>query len=415
MEAFRLVAVRAGAEGRARHLDAPMVGRDRELATLTDAWRRAVDERTPHLVTLVAPAGVGKSRLVREFIERVRADGGRALVGRCLSYGEGITYWPVRELVHQAAGITEADDQAEARAKVAALVGADAGRRRVASRVAVGRRPVVRRRRPGGAVLGRPPAPRAPRRRAAHARRPRGPPLGRGHPARPRRLRRRPRRRRPAPAPRHGPPGAHGAPAGVRRLRARPRPCSASSRSAPTPRARCSTPSRAARPIPRPLRARILDAAEGNAAVRRGVPRPAPRRRAPAASETGRWTRAPGIDAVAVPPTRPGAARRPARGAAGGRAQRRPAGLGDRPQLRGRGARGRSTPTRSPDLDAQPPRPRAQGAPAARPRRADRRRRLPLPPRPDPRRRVRGAAQGRTRGAPRAVRRTGSSRRRATA
>ncbi len=61
-----------------------MVGRERELATLTDAWRRAVDERTPHLVTLVAPAGVGKSRLVREFIERVRADGGRALVGRCL-------------------------------------------------------------------------------------------------------------------------------------------------------------------------------------------------------------------------------------------------------------------------------------------------------------------------------------------
>ncbi len=73
VEAYRLVAVRAGAEGRARHLDAPMVGRDRELATLTDAWRKAVDERTPHLVTLVAPAGVGKSRLVREFIERVRA------------------------------------------------------------------------------------------------------------------------------------------------------------------------------------------------------------------------------------------------------------------------------------------------------------------------------------------------------
>jgi class 3 adenylate cyclase/tetratricopeptide (TPR) repeat protein len=136
IEAWRLVAVRAGAEGRARHLDAPMVGRDRELAALADAWRRVVDERAPHLVALVAPAGVGKSRLVREFTARVRADGGRVVVGRCLNYGEGITYWPVRELVHQAAGITEADTQADARAKVEALATAMPDGGRVASSVA---------------------------------------------------------------------------------------------------------------------------------------------------------------------------------------------------------------------------------------------------------------------------------------
>ena len=136
VEAWRLVAVRAGAEGHARHLDAPIVGRERELATLTDAWRKAVEERTPHLVTLVAPAGVGKSRLVREFIERVRADGGGALVGRCLSYGEGITYWPVRELVHEAAGITEADDRDAARTKVESLLASLPEGERVAQRVA---------------------------------------------------------------------------------------------------------------------------------------------------------------------------------------------------------------------------------------------------------------------------------------
>ena len=121
LEAWRLAAVHAGAAGRARHLDAPLVGRDVELARLDDAWRRAVDERTPHLVTLVAPAGVGKSRLVREFIANVREDGGRALVGRCLSYGQGITYWPVRELVHQAAGISEADTLSSARGRLDAV------------------------------------------------------------------------------------------------------------------------------------------------------------------------------------------------------------------------------------------------------------------------------------------------------
>src|SRR3954469_14962638 len=136
VEAYRLTAVRAGATGRERHLDAPLVGRDKELAQLAGTWRRVVDERTPHLVTLVAPAGVGKSRLVREFIGQVRADGGQALVGRCLSYGEGITYWPIRELVHQAAGISEADTLASARTKVESLVVSLPEGERVASRLA---------------------------------------------------------------------------------------------------------------------------------------------------------------------------------------------------------------------------------------------------------------------------------------
>src|SRR3954452_18868707 len=136
VEAYRLTAVRAGAAGRERHLDAPLVGRDKELAQLTDTWRRVVDERTPHLVTLVAPAGVGKSRLVRELTAQVRAERGRVLVGRCLSYGEGITYWPIRELVHQAAGISEADTLASARTKVESLVVSLPEGERVARRLA---------------------------------------------------------------------------------------------------------------------------------------------------------------------------------------------------------------------------------------------------------------------------------------
>src|SRR4051794_2595129 len=65
LEAWQLTAVRAGAAGRERHLDAPLVGRERELAQLGHSWRRVVDERSPHLVTLVAPASVGKRRLER--------------------------------------------------------------------------------------------------------------------------------------------------------------------------------------------------------------------------------------------------------------------------------------------------------------------------------------------------------------
>jgi class 3 adenylate cyclase/tetratricopeptide (TPR) repeat protein len=93
--AFRLVSV----EGELpRRLDARMVGRQRELRMLGDAWDRATSERTCLLFTLLGAAGVGKSRLTQEFLSGLDA----ALVrGRCLSYGDGITYWPVTEIVLQ--------------------------------------------------------------------------------------------------------------------------------------------------------------------------------------------------------------------------------------------------------------------------------------------------------------------------
>ncbi len=94
--AWRLVAVSTAAPE--RRLDTPIVGRGSELALLEQAWLRARDERSCVLVTVVGSAGVGKSRLAAEFLAGAQATVVRA---RCLSYGEGITYWPVVEVLKQ--------------------------------------------------------------------------------------------------------------------------------------------------------------------------------------------------------------------------------------------------------------------------------------------------------------------------
>ena len=98
--AHRLLEVVAGAEPFARRLDALMVGREDELSQLWQAYERATRERTPYLFTILGPAGIGKSRLVREFLDRVEGDA-TILVGRCLPYGEGITYWPLVEMLRR--------------------------------------------------------------------------------------------------------------------------------------------------------------------------------------------------------------------------------------------------------------------------------------------------------------------------
>ncbi len=74
------------------------VGRERELALVREAWERARAERRCELVTVVGDAGVGKSRLAAELLASVEA---RVVHGRCLPYGEGITYWPVVEVLKQ--------------------------------------------------------------------------------------------------------------------------------------------------------------------------------------------------------------------------------------------------------------------------------------------------------------------------
>ena len=92
----RLLSVDPLAPGLARRFDVPLVGRERELRLLTDAWERTVTESGCQLFTLLGVAGVGKSRLVAELRSEL-ADRVSVLSGRCLPYGEGITFWPLIE------------------------------------------------------------------------------------------------------------------------------------------------------------------------------------------------------------------------------------------------------------------------------------------------------------------------------
>jgi len=137
--AYRLVSVREGAE-RARRLDAPMVGRDRELAALREAFAEAVAERRPRLVTVVGEAGVGKSRLIDELVLSVDGEA-TVLRGRCLAYGDGITFWPLGEAVRRAAGIVERDTSEAAHAKLAELAGDPDVIARVASAIGLSQEP----------------------------------------------------------------------------------------------------------------------------------------------------------------------------------------------------------------------------------------------------------------------------------
>jgi class 3 adenylate cyclase/tetratricopeptide (TPR) repeat protein len=95
LAAYRLTGLVEGAEFIRRRLDSPLVGRENELGQLLRAFDHAVSERVAYLFTLLGPAGIGKSRLVQELHSRVDAT---LLAGRCLPYGEGITYWPLLEM-----------------------------------------------------------------------------------------------------------------------------------------------------------------------------------------------------------------------------------------------------------------------------------------------------------------------------
>ncbi|HEU5010385.1 MAG TPA: AAA family ATPase [Gaiellaceae bacterium] len=114
--AYRLVRVFEGAPAYERRLDAPLVGRRDELGRLHEAFDRAVSERQCRVVTVLGPPGIGKSRLARELAGLLT---GRAtvLTGRCLPYGEGITYWPLVEIFRE--GGAE-DELAEALSAVTA-------------------------------------------------------------------------------------------------------------------------------------------------------------------------------------------------------------------------------------------------------------------------------------------------------
>ena len=121
--AWRLVQL-LETDGRVVSVAAPFVGREYELELLENTLARVIHNERAHLFTIYGEPGVGKSRLAREFIEGV--EGASVLVGRSLPYGEGVTYWPLAEMVKVAAGITDDDPVKEAVAKLRAQCGDDA-------------------------------------------------------------------------------------------------------------------------------------------------------------------------------------------------------------------------------------------------------------------------------------------------
>jgi class 3 adenylate cyclase/tetratricopeptide (TPR) repeat protein len=103
VEAWRVLGAVAGADSFARRWDTPLVGRTSELAVLRAELTASSDERRCRLVTLIGAAGVGKTRLVSELVAEVR-DHATVAAGRCLPYGDGITFWPLTELIRHLGG-----------------------------------------------------------------------------------------------------------------------------------------------------------------------------------------------------------------------------------------------------------------------------------------------------------------------
>jgi class 3 adenylate cyclase len=108
---WRAVRVISGFGGSQRvdGLEAPMVGRDPELRTVKDLFHASAERRAPRLVVVLGPAGVGKSRLGWEFEKYVDGLANTVLWhrGRCLSYGDGVAFWALAEIVRQRFGIAE--------------------------------------------------------------------------------------------------------------------------------------------------------------------------------------------------------------------------------------------------------------------------------------------------------------------
>ena len=134
--AYRLIDVHAQRRALVGAAAAPFVGREAEMDILRGAFSEISASRSARLVTVLGDAGVGKTRLISDFIERVEAEA-NVFRGRCLAYGDGITFWPLIEIVRSAARIGEDDSPEMARSRIAALLPAeDPDRDAIVDRVA---------------------------------------------------------------------------------------------------------------------------------------------------------------------------------------------------------------------------------------------------------------------------------------
>ena len=135
VRAFRLLEVDVVPGVGGRGLTSPLVGRDRELQRLQAAFQGTIDRHSGELLTIVGPAGVGKSRLAIDFAESVREQAAVA-VGRCLSYGEGLASWPLREVVTAVAGSADGAGPDEVRSGLARVLEGDEDAAVIVERVA---------------------------------------------------------------------------------------------------------------------------------------------------------------------------------------------------------------------------------------------------------------------------------------
>ena len=123
---FRALRVAAGRRGalKSTGLEPPFVGRDRELRLVKELFHASADERRAHLVSAMGIAGIGKSRLAWEFYKYFDGlvDNVYWHRGRCLAYGEGVTYWALADMVRMRARISEDDDDATSRSKLEATL-----------------------------------------------------------------------------------------------------------------------------------------------------------------------------------------------------------------------------------------------------------------------------------------------------
>jgi class 3 adenylate cyclase/tetratricopeptide (TPR) repeat protein len=123
-DVWRLQEVLLDRPGRARRWAAPMVGRDREQGLLLQLFERSSAEHCCHLVSVLGSAGVGKTRLVDEFL-RGLDERATVLRAHCPAFGDSVTVWPLVEIVREAAGIAASDPLAVARARLAELLGGE--------------------------------------------------------------------------------------------------------------------------------------------------------------------------------------------------------------------------------------------------------------------------------------------------